>query len=81
MVIAGYNLLLTPSRSLNNLSKPNAKSSHFVSYWPTPGDPANWAVLVLVLVLGDIQIYHKKDAASKESKAGVGLSTLLQCRR
>ena len=74
VVIAGYNLLLTPSRPLDNLSKPAAKSSHFVSYWPTPTDAANWAVLVL----GDIQISHKKDAASKESKAGVGLSTLLQ---
>ena len=74
VVIAGYNLLLTPSRPLDNLSKPAAKSSHFVSNWPTPTDAANWAVLVL----GDIQISHKKDAASKESKAGVGLSTLLQ---
>ena len=74
VVIAGYNLLLTPSRPLDSLSKPDAKSSHFVSYWPMPADAAQWAVLVL----GDIQISHKKDASSKESKAGVGLSTLLQ---
>ena len=74
VVIAGYNLLLTPSRSLDNLSQPNAKAGHFVSYWPRPADAAQWAVLVL----GDIQISYKKDASSKESKAGVGLSTLLQ---
>ena len=74
VVIAGYNLLLTPSRSLDSLSQPDAKAGHFVSYWPMPADAAQWAVLVL----GDIQISHKKDAAAKESKAGVGLSTLLQ---
>ncbi len=77
VVIAGYNLLLSPSRSLDNLSAPDnqaAKSSHFVSYWPTPEDAALWAVMVL----GDIQISHKKDANSRDAKAGVGLSTLLQ---
>ena len=77
VVIAGYNLLLTPSRPLDSLSKPNAaaaKSSHFVSYWPMPADAAQWAVLVL----GDIQITHKKDATSKEAKAGIGLTSLLQ---
>lgn len=77
VVIAGYNILLTPSRALDNLSKPDAKmakSSHFVSYWPMSADAASWAVMVL----GDIQVTHKKDATSRESKAGVGLSTLLQ---
>jgi integrating conjugative element protein (TIGR03755 family) len=77
VVIAGYNLLLTPSRALDNLSKPSAdmaKSNPFLSYWPTPEEAAQWATLVL----GEIQITHKKDAASREAKAGVGLSTLLQ---
>ena len=77
VVIAGYNLLLTPSRALDNPSQPDAqtaKSNHFVSYWATPADAAQWAVLVL----GDIQVSHKKDAASRDAKAGVGLSTLLQ---
>jgi len=77
VVIAGYNLLLTPSRTLDNLAQPDAhtaKSSHFVSYWPKPEDAAQWAVMVL----GDIQVSHKKDAPSREAKAGVGLSTLLQ---
>ena len=77
VVIAGYNVSLSPSRSLDNLAAPGAnaaKSSHFVSYWPKPDDAAQWAVMVL----GDIQISHKKDATSHDAKAGVGLSTLLQ---
>ena len=77
VVIAGYNLLLTPSRRLDDVSQPDAqtaKSNHFVSYWPTPTDAGQWAVLVL----GDIQVSHKKDASSRDAKAGVGLSTLLQ---
>lgn len=76
VVIAGYNILLTPSRTLDNLSPPDAKaatSSHFVSYWPKPTDAAQWAVMVL----GDIHVSHKKDESSREANAGVGLSTLL----
>ncbi len=77
VVIAGYNLLLTPSRTLDNINPPDAtaaKSSHFVSFWPKPTDAALWAVLVL----GDIQVSHKKDTDSRKAKAGVGLATLLQ---
>ena len=77
VVIAGYNLLLSPSRTLDNLTPPDAqtaKSSRFVSYWAKPADAAAWAVLVL----GDLHVSHQKNAASKEAKAGVGLATLLQ---
>lgn len=74
VVIAGYNLLLTPSRALDDTSPADTKVGHFVSYWPKPDDAAQWAVLVL----GDIQISHQKEQSSHEAKAGVGLSTLLQ---
>ena len=77
VVIAGYNLSLTPSRPLDSLSQPDVKAaSHqrFVHYWPMPADAAHWAVMVL----GDIQLSHKQEAAAHEAKAGVGLATLLQ---
>jgi len=76
VVIAGYNLLLMPSRALDNLSPPNgeSKKNHFVHLWPKPNDAALWAVMVL----GDIQLSRKNDHVSHEAKAGVGLSTLLQ---
>lgn len=77
VVIAGYNLLLSPSRPLDSVSKPDSqavKHSHFVRFWSTPTEAANWAVMVL----GDIQLSRKNDASSHDAKAGVGLSTLLQ---
>ena len=75
VIIAGYNLLLSPSRPLDALSEPDknaATHSHFVRYWKTPTDAANWAVMVL----GDIQLSNNKTA--RDAKAGVGLSSLLQ---
>ena len=75
VVIAGYNLLLTPSRSLDNVAPPSQNSqSHFVHYWKNPNLAAQWAVLVL----GDIQISQTKDNAAHDAVAGVGLSSLLQ---
>lgn len=77
IVIAGYNLLLTPSRPLDSLIQPDAqaiKHCHFVRFWPTPTDAANWAVMVL----GDIQLSRKTDVSAHDAKAGVGLATLLQ---
>ena len=77
VVIAGYNVLLTPSRTLDDLTSPSAdnpKKNHFEEIWPNPEKAAHWAVLVL----GDIHISHKKEASEQEARAGVGLSSLLQ---
>jgi len=76
VVIAGYNLLLTPSRALDNTSTASNKNhkNHFVRYWKSPSIAANWAVLVL----GDIQVSQKKEGNTHSATAGVGLSTLLQ---
>ena len=71
VVIAGYNLLLNPSRDLDATSAPNKTASNFVRFWPTPAAAGNWAVMVL----GDMQVSTKKD--NHTAKAGVGLSTLL----
>jgi integrating conjugative element protein (TIGR03755 family) len=77
VVIAGYNLLLTPSsRKLDDksvASDEDKKNNRFAQFWPKPAEAADWAVLVL----GDIQISHKKEASFRDAKAGIGLSTLL----
>lgn len=75
VVIAGYNLLLSPTRNLDNTSPPPQNSQNrFAHYWKNPNLAAQWAVLVL----GDIQISQKKEGDSHDAIAGVGLSTLLQ---
>ena len=71
VIIAGYNLLLSPSRDLDETSPPNATRSNFVRFWPAPKNAGDWAVMVL----GDMQVSTKKDTHT--AKAGVGLSTLL----
>lgn len=77
VVIAGYNLLLSPSRSLDDrkaVKDEIRKITPFAQVWASPKAAADWAVLVL----GDIQISHAKTLGSKDAKAGVGLVTLLQ---
>ena len=77
VVIAGYNVLLNPSRGLDDTASPspdNLKKNHFVQIWRTPEKAANWAVMVL----GDIHISHKKESSAHDAKAGIGLSPLLQ---
>lgn len=74
VVIAGYNLLLSTSRKLDDLTAaPSSDKSRFVHFWRKPADAANWAVLVL----GDIHISHRKEAGYRDAKAGIGLSSLL----
>lgn len=76
VVIAGYNLLLTPSRKLDSTDKAPTealKSNRFVQFWPSPSHAANWAVMVL----GDIQISHRQESGYRDAQAGIGLSTLL----
>nr|WP_242604769.1 integrating conjugative element protein [Legionella busanensis] len=77
VVIAGFNLLLNPSRALDDktaVSDTLKKNNPFTQIWPSPKKAADWAVLVL----GDIKISHAKVAGSRDAKAGVGLVTLLQ---
>ena len=72
VVIAGYNLLLSPTRDLDDTSAP-PKNSNFTRFWPKPSDAGNWAVMVL----GDISVSAQKTADAHTAKAGIGLSTLL----
>ncbi|WP_028389143.1 integrating conjugative element protein [Legionella fairfieldensis] len=77
VVIAGYNLLLTPSRHLDDttpVTESMRKTHPFAQVWATPKAASEWAVYVL----GDLRISHAKTTGSKDAKAGVGLVTLLK---
>lgn len=72
VVIAGYNILLE-RKPLDSTSKPNEKTP-MTKTWPTPNDAANWAVKVL----GDIHVSSSEKKENHDTKAGIGLSALLQ---
>lgn len=77
VVVAGYNVLLSGSRDLDNkdpASDADKKHHRFVQIWSDPKKAAQWAVLVL----GDIKISHKKSVSDREAHAGIGLAPLLQ---
>lgn len=77
VVIAGYNLSLSSPRPLDNLSEVSSsefEKTAFTRYWKNPDKAANWAVMVL----GDMQLSHQASPSSHDSKAGVGLVSLLQ---
>ena len=75
VVIAGYNILLN-RKPLDNITTP-LESTAMTRSWKTPVIAAEWAVKVL----GDIHVStsdQKTDEAKHDSKAGMGLSALLQ---
>ncbi|MBX9804342.1 MAG: integrating conjugative element protein, partial [Alphaproteobacteria bacterium] len=77
VVIAGYNLMLTSSRNLDDTTAPESsfdKENAFVKTWPNPNAAAHWAVMVL----GDIQVSAREEGSAKDAKVGLGLTTLLQ---
>ena len=73
VVIAGYNLLLNPSRDLDSAAAPKPADGNFVRFWATPAKAGDWAVMVL----GDMRVSTKKTPDAHTAKAGIGLSTLL----
>lgn len=77
VVIAGYNVLLSSGRALDDETQPSTeqvKNNRFTQIWSTPKKAGDWAVMVL----GDITISHQKVNSAREAHAGVGLSPLLQ---
>ncbi|KTD56735.1 Tfp pilus assembly, pilus retraction ATPase PilT [Legionella santicrucis] len=75
VVIAGYNILLNRT-PLDNQEASKDKTP-MTETWKSPADAAQWAVKVL----GDIHVSSsddKADADKHQSKAGIGLSALLQ---
>ena len=75
VVIAGYNILLSRT-PLDNEKAPTDKTP-LTQSWKTPTEAAAWAVKVL----GDIHVSasdQTTDATKHDTKAGIGLSALLQ---
>lgn len=75
VVIAGYNILLNRT-PLDNATAPSDKIP-LTQTWKNPTEASAWAVKVL----GDIHVSasdQKADAAKHDTKAGIGLSALLQ---
>jgi len=75
VVIAGYNILLNRT-PLDNEKTPTEKTP-LTQSWKNPTEAAAWAVKVL----GDIHVSasdQTTDAAKHDTKAGIGLSALLQ---
>lgn len=75
VVIAGYNILLNRT-PLGNTTAPSEKTP-LTQTWKNPTEASAWAVKVL----GDIHVSasdQKADIAKHDTKAGIGLSALLQ---
>lgn len=75
VVIAGYNILLNRT-PLDNETAPTTKNPLTIN-WKNPTEASAWAVKVL----GDIHISasdQKTDTSKHDTKAGIGLSALLQ---
>lgn len=75
VVIAGYNILLNRT-PLDNDTAPSQKIP-LTQTWKNPNDASAWAVKVL----GDIHVStsdQRSDTANHDTKAGIGLSALLQ---
>ncbi|PJE14664.1 integrating conjugative element protein [Legionella sp.] len=75
VVIAGYNILIN-RKPLDNNEKANVVTP-MTQNWKSPIDASNWAVKVL----GDIHVSaseDKNDKTKHDTKAGIGLSALLQ---
>ena len=75
VVIAGYNILLNRT-PLDNETTPTTKTPLTIN-WKNPTEASAWAVKVL----GDIHVSasdQKTDTSKHDTKAGIGLSALLQ---
>lgn len=75
VVIAGYNILLNRT-PLDNETAPTSKTP-LTKNWKKPTEASAWAVKVL----GDIHVSasdQKTDTSKHDTKAGIGLSALLQ---
>lgn len=74
VVIAGYNILVDPTRPLDSNETPNkGQDDYLTTYWPTPDDAGKWATMVL----GDMTITAEQNESAQSTVAGVGLSTLM----
>jgi len=73
VVVAGYNILVSPSRALDSNEAPGSQAPMLSSFWDTPDDAGDWATLVL----GDTKISTSTNDSDHENTSGVGLTALL----
>ena len=74
VAIAGYNIMVEHSRSLDDNSAPSkADQSNLTTFWLTPDDAGKFSALVL----GDITITTQKSDQAQGTTAGVGLVPIL----
>lgn len=72
VAVAGYNILVDPSRALDSNDAPSKSDNYLTTYWPRPNDAGAWATKVL----GDMTITTDKNA-DQSTVAGVGLTSLM----
>lgn len=74
VAVAGYNILVDPTRPLDSDVAPSkGQDDYLITYWPTPDDAGKWATMVL----GDITITANQSDAAQATAAGVGLTALM----
>lgn len=71
VVVAGYNVISSPERALDDESTPAPEGSALAQYWATPTDAGKWSQMVL----GDIAI---SAGENQSTHTGLGLIALLQ---
>jgi integrating conjugative element protein (TIGR03755 family) len=74
VAVAGYNILVDPTRALDSDDAPSkGQDDYLTTYWPTPDDAGKWATMVL----GDMTITADQSDAAQSTAAGVGLTALM----
>jgi integrating conjugative element protein (TIGR03755 family) len=74
IAIAGYNIMIDPSRPLDDDSSPSSVNhSDLTLFWPTPHAAGSFAALIL----GNMTITTKKSDQAQGTTAGIGLVPIL----
>lgn len=74
VAIAGYNIMIDPTRPLDDDSAPSETADpNLTMFWPTPDDAGKFSALVL----GNITITTQKSNQAQGTTAGVGLVPIL----
>jgi integrating conjugative element protein (TIGR03755 family) len=74
VAIAGYNILIDPTRALDSNAAPSAgQNTALTQYWSSPEVAGQWAALVL----GDMTITAQPSDQAQTTQAGIGLTALM----
>lgn len=74
VAIAGYNILVDPTRALDSNSTPSSNQDDYLTqFWPTPDVAGQWAATVL----GDMTVTAVQSDQAQSNTAGMGLTALM----